>query len=299
MADELQTVSEAGKMLRKRKMEHKKKGGKGKKKQKGKMKKLFKKRARDYYSDNEVEDDNDVEPAPVNRAKCTSYGKEKPTSYIRKKPASHGKQEDDFDDEWEDDGEEHDNEESEISKDEDGEVQPGITKFIDGCNAFRLAFKKIPKKSASDDILIREKGHVKPANFLDSHEKAVLEVATKGVVKLFNAISCSTHFKLDDSVNKAQHAQKALNPSRAKDDKALKKRRREVFFSQLGKTPSQTAVSKAGASNSSKDEGPSWAPLRDNYMLTNAKLKDWDKNPDATAADDMRISADSDSSDDE
>ena len=25
------------------------------------------------------------------------------------------------------------------------------------------------------------------------------------------------------------------------------------------------------------DEGPAWAPLRDNYMLTNPKLKDWDK----------------------
>lgn len=24
-------------------------------------------------------------------------------------------------------------------------------------------------------------------------------------------------------------------------------------------------------------EGPGWAPLRDNYMLTNSKLKDWDK----------------------
>lgn len=26
-------------------------------------------------------------------------------------------------------------------------------------------------------------------------------------------------------------------------------------------------------------EGPAWAPLRDNYMLTNSKLKDWDKVP--------------------
>lgn len=34
----------------------------------------------------------------------------------------------------------------------------------------------------------------------------------------------------------------------------------------------------AGASSDSVDgEGPSWAPLCDNYMLTNSKLKDWDK----------------------
>ncbi|CAK9167181.1 unnamed protein product [Ilex paraguariensis] len=26
-------------------------------------------------------------------------------------------------------------------------------------------------------------------------------------------------------------------------------------------------------------EGPAWAPLRDNFMLTNSKLKDWDKMP--------------------
>lgn len=33
-----------------------------------------------------------------------------------------------------------------------------------------------------------------------------------------------------------------------------------------------------GASSGSADgEVPSWAPLRDNYMLTNPKLKDWDK----------------------
>ena len=26
-------------------------------------------------------------------------------------------------------------------------------------------------------------------------------------------------------------------------------------------------------------EAPAWAPLRDSYMLTNSKLKDWDKMP--------------------
>ncbi|XP_015074473.1 RRP15-like protein [Solanum pennellii] len=337
MAEE--SVSEATKYFRKRKMEHRKKGGKGKKKQKGapfsekrvkidnKMKKLFEKRARDYNSDNE--DDNDGEPSPVTRAKRTAYGKDKPKSYGKEKPTSYGrdkstsyrKEEEDFDEEWADDGEEDLNEEIEISEDEDGEVQPGITKFIDGCNAFRLAFKKIQKKSASDDILgpvlsahkklvaeklaeedverkvkgeakkekhlIREKGHEKPANFLDTYEKSLIAVATKGVVKLFNA------------VNKAQHAQKGLNPSRAKDEKVIKKRRREVFFSELGKAPSQTTVSKAGACNFLEDEGPAWAPLRDNYMLTNPKLKDWDKNPDTTVDDDVRMPADSDSSDDE
>lgn len=29
--------------------------------------------------------------------------------------------------------------------------------------------------------------------------------------------------------------------------------------------------------SSNEDEAPAWAPLRDNYMLANPKLKDWDK----------------------
>ncbi|PNY13680.1 ABC transporter F family member 4-like protein [Trifolium pratense] len=36
---------------------------------------------------------------------------------------------------------------------------------------------------------------------------------------------------------------------------------------------------KANTSTSKgEDEQPSWAPLRDNYMLTNSRIKDWDKN---------------------
>lgn len=31
------------------------------------------------------------------------------------------------------------------------------------------------------------------------------------------------------------------------------------------------------SSNPNEDEAPAWAPLRDNYMLANPKLKDWDK----------------------
>lgn len=34
-----------------------------------------------------------------------------------------------------------------------------------------------------------------------------------------------------------------------------------------------------GTSSARVNEGPGWAPLRDNFMLTNPKLKDWDKMP--------------------
>ncbi|XP_010255744.1 PREDICTED: RRP15-like protein [Nelumbo nucifera] len=82
-------------------------------------------------------------------------------------------------------------------------------------------------------------------------------------------------------VNKAQNAQKGLNPSRSKDAKVLGKRQKEAFFSELRK-PSQAADPPAKG-----DDGPAWAPLRDSYMLTSFKLKDWDKMPETTVGNDM------------
>ncbi|KAI3457693.1 hypothetical protein Pfo_014356 [Paulownia fortunei] len=273
-----------------------------------KMKKLFQKRARDYNSGDEGEDEplqQSGRAIGVNRFK---------------------KNDDEFEGGFSDDGEEENqgSEAEEVSEDENGGIQPGITKFTEGIKAFKLAFKKIVKKSGGDEDvlgpvlsahkkliaeklaeeetekkvkgevkkekhLIAEKGHVKIANYLDAHEKFLLGVATKGVVKLFNA------------VNKAQNAQKGLNPLRSKDEKVIKKRRKEAFFSELGKTSSQSAGTavKVGASSGSVDgEAPSWAPLRDNYMLTNPKLKDWDKMQDTNAADDFGRRSDADSSSD-
>lgn len=301
-------MRESVKPFRKRKSGHKK-GSNFKKKQKQflgnkekvkkidpRLKKLLRKKARDYNSD----DDNEDETAH----------------------ASEDDNADSMDDDVSsDDGKEKKNLGIEIegSENEDNdEIPPGITKFSEGCRAFRIAFKSISKKAISDDSLgpvlsghktlvaeklaeevaerrvkgeakkekhlVGEKGHVKPANYLDAHEKFLISVATKGVVKLFNA------------VNKAQNAQKGLNPSRSKDAKVIKKRRKERFFSELGKTPVADTSTKVHASSG---EGPSWAPLRDNYMLTNSKLKDWDKMPDKVVHDDIgRMSEDSSSDDD-
>ncbi|XP_011069684.1 RRP15-like protein [Sesamum indicum] len=263
------------------------------------MRKLFQKRAREYNSDEEGEYEQLQQSAL-----STGVAKFK-------------KSDDEFEGGFSDNSEEENQriEEYEVSEDEDGGIQPGITKFTEGIKAFKLAFKKVVKKSGGDEEvlgpvlsahkkllaeklaeeeeekkvkgeakkekhLIGEKGHVKPENYLDAHEKFLLSVATKGVVKLFNA------------VNKAQTAQKGLNPSRSKDEKVIKKRTKEAFFSELGKTSSQSAgtgtVVKVGTSNGSVDgETPAWAPLRDNYMLTNPKLKDWDKMQDADDADDF------------
>lgn len=316
MAEEVQ-MQEVGKGPRKRNIGHKK--GKGKKKQKvfqgsgqkvkmdGKTKKLFRKRARDYNSDNsdDDEEDNDVveeEPAP-------------PITFEKKNVHFANEEEDDEKSSDEEVDEDVDVS-NEVSDDEDGTIQPGIMKFFEGNMSFKKAFKKIIKRSGSDDVvlgpvlsaykklvvkklaedvaekkvkgdakkektLLGEKGHVKPDAFSVSHEKLLMGIATKGVVKLFNA------------VNKAQSSQKGLNPSRSKDAKVIQKRRKEAFFSELGKPSSNATVSASG-------EGPGWAPLRDNYMLTTSKLKDWDKAADVPeATDDFGRQENSSSDDDE
>ncbi|BAA97004.1 unnamed protein product [Arabidopsis thaliana] len=279
-----------------------------------KNQKLFQKRARDYNSDDDEEEDDE--------------SKKQPEVTIREKIFSDAN----MGPNYEEIGEE-DNDENSDGEDH-GEIESGITKFAtDGCNAFKIAFKAIMKKTKGDDTLgpvlsahkhligeklaedeaekkakgqarkakhlIAEKGHVKPGSYLDSHEKILIGVATKGVVKLFNA------------VNKAQHAQKGLNPSRSKDAKVLKKRRKEAFLSELGKTKTDTkpstldehrsklvfclelasiekgSPSVARAAHKSEDEAPVWAPLRDNYMLANPKLKDWDKKQETSEGDDF------------
>ncbi|KAL8031148.1 hypothetical protein ABFX02_13G006400 [Erythranthe guttata] len=300
-----------------------------------KMQKMFQKRARDYNSSGEEEEDEPRRRQSGGAAGCNRKdggggggGEERPPRGQFPRQTIYNKfqkKDDEFEGGFSDDGEEEDQgaDAEEVSEDENGGIQPGVTKFAEGINAFRLAFKKIVKKSGGDeDILgpvlsankklvaeklaeeesekkvkgeakkekhlIREKGHLAEVpKHLDAHEKFLLGIATKGVVKLFNA------------VNKAQNAKNGLNPSRSKDEKVLKKRRKEAFFSELGRTPSGsvgTAV-KVGTSGGSADgEGPSWAPLRDNYMLTNPKLKDWDKMQDTNVEDEFGRQSDADSS---
>ncbi|OVA01593.1 Protein of unknown function DUF1665 [Macleaya cordata] len=289
------------------------KGGKAKKGEKGfrgtekkvridqKMQKLFRQRARDYNSDDD--DNEELEP---------EVGKEngRPLDY---EEASDGNST----------GEEGENgpgadEEKGDSEDEGYEIQPGITKFTEGCRAFKIAFNKITKKHVSDDPLgpvlsghkklvaeklaeeeserkvkgeakkekhtVREQGHVMPENFLGPHEKFLIGVATKGVL-----LGYENFVARGMQVSKAQNAQKGLNPSRSKDAKVLGKRRRAAFLSELRKKTSQAADTSFKGTKSTgaeDDDGPAWAPLRDSYMLTSSKLKNWDKMEDTSVAHD-------------
>lgn len=262
--------------------------GKGKKlRLSKKMRNLFEKRARQYNSDDDEEEREEGEEALGD----TRIGR----------------------------GGDNSSEENDGS--EEVEIQPGVMKFTDGVRAFRLAFKNIIKRNVADDSLgpvlsghkqlvakklaeekaerkvkgeakkekhlVAEKGHFKPANYLDSHEKFLIGIATKGVVKLFNA------------VNKAQKAQKGLDPSRSKDAKVIRRRRKEAFFSELGKTSRDSSSKGNTSSDPRNEEEPAWAPLRDNYMLTNPKLKDWDKMADSAIVDDVGMMSEDSGSDDD
>ncbi|XP_020589988.1 RRP15-like protein [Phalaenopsis equestris] len=238
-----------------------------------KMMQLYKKRAKAYSSDaDEIEEDE------------ISSEEEEPMGFVDLKGDSGSE------------NEEHG----------EGYVhRQGITKFTDGCRAFKTAFMKIMKKNLTNDplgpvlsehkklvaeklaeeeadykakgevknekLMVAEKGHIKPVGFLDAKEKLLISIATKGVVKLFNA------------VNKAQNPQKGLNPSKSKDVKALAKQRKETFLSELKKSSTTSTInsSKVSHFNKNNDEEPAWAPLRDGYMLTSSKLKDWDKMEDS------------------
>ncbi|KAK1427880.1 hypothetical protein QVD17_16587 [Tagetes erecta] len=314
-------MQEAGQGQRKRKIGNKK--GKGKKKMKvfqgsgqkvkmdGKMKKLFRRKARDYNSD-DSDDENDIDEMPVKF--------EKKQSQIKNKEDDEKSSDEEMDD---DDADDADGDVGNDGSDDEEEItEHGIMKFSEGSTSFKKAFKKIVKRSGSDDVLgpvlsahknlvvkklaeeaaekkakgdarkekllLSEKGHVKPDAFSVSHEKLLIGVATKGVVKLFNA------------VNKAQSSQKGLNPSRSKDAKVIQKRRKEAFFSELGKSPSGSNAKVGTSGNAGDTEGPAWAALRDNYMLTTSKLKDWDKAADeAEATDDFGRQDDSSSEEDD
>ncbi|PWZ12565.1 RRP15-like protein [Zea mays] len=286
--------------------------------------KLLRKRARDYNSDDEDEagDDRQQEHLPNPQRRVDEDDDE---------ALSHSEPEE---------GEDEDEDE------EEGASSSAVTRFEQGCRAFRVAFLKIMAKKLPDDPLgpimsahktlvaaklaeeveehkpkrearkekrvAAEKGHVIPKDHLDSKEKELIKVATKGVVRLFNAVSTpilyqSVTFKLcmllfTIVVSKAQKSRKDLNPSRTKDAKVIAKERKNTFLAELKMSSHQDKkrnISSNFSKHAVKDEDePAWAPLRDTYML-GSKLKDWDKMKDSSAVSEEKKVPSIDSSDEE
>ncbi|KAK6927657.1 hypothetical protein RJ641_006248, partial [Dillenia turbinata] len=159
-----------------------------------------------------------------------------------------------------------DNAEVEVSEgegEEDG-AQPGITKFTEG-----IAFKKITKENLTDDplgpVLSRQK-QLLAEKLAEEESEQKVKGESKKEKKLIiwldvYRLPLGGYTSSLIWVNKAQNAQKGLDPSRFKDAK--------------GKTSAPAQDKPSGGQGDS--EGPAWAPLRDSYMLTTSKLKDWDK----------------------
>uniref|UniRef100_A0A2N9IQL8 Uncharacterized protein n=1 Tax=Fagus sylvatica TaxID=28930 RepID=A0A2N9IQL8_FAGSY len=108
-----------------------------------KMRKLFRKRAREYNSD-EDEDEDDID---------NDNDDENSMPVIRHDVESEKEEADAEAEEGEDVNLNGDNGVSDDEKEESNRIQPGITQLVDGSRAFRMAFKSIINKMVPHDIL--------------------------------------------------------------------------------------------------------------------------------------------------
>lgn len=123
--------------------------------------------------------------------------------------------------------------------------------------------------------LVREKNHVKPQLHADVKERALIKLATKGVVRLFNA------------VQKAQEArQEALGSSR-RAAKGASEAGRAAFIKELkgvaagGARPSPTQrPSKQTAHTVGPGGTTGWSVLRDDFVLERPTLRGFDRRQD-------------------
>jgi hypothetical protein len=127
------------------------------------MKKLYNKRAGEYNSDDD--EDETTAPAALKTRGVASMKTRGVTSITKKK---HEEEDIESEELSEDEGEavgqrtqkkknvtdKKVNFSEDEGEDDDDEIQPGITKFSEGCKAFKMAFKNIIKKSVSDDLLV-------------------------------------------------------------------------------------------------------------------------------------------------
>ncbi|GBG76899.1 hypothetical protein CBR_g23113 [Chara braunii] len=119
------------------------------------------------------------------------------------------------------------------------------------------------------------KGRVLPLTYLDVKEKQLLKIATRGVVKLFNAVSEARKVEEEDV-----------------DEKDAVKLKKAAFLSELRGTlmrgPSnggQEDAKKMGGTVAVQMERrsggevsqPGWEVLKEDYMVRQSRLKDWDQ----------------------
>lgn len=169
------------------------------------------------------------------------------------------------------------------TQDDEKKVDPGIMKDLpkksedEEAEAAKAA-KKAREESrvaALQRKLFQNKDHKVPDFSGAELEAKLRKVATRGVVKLFNAIK--THQKL---------VAEPVGTTRSVTDEASKKKFMDSLKRDRSKKPSTDADDDFDTplppSKIKKGPGaaaPSWEVLRDDYML-GAKMKDWNKESD-------------------
>lgn len=147
--------------------------------------------------------------------------------------------------------------------------------------------RKAKSKSKREKQALREKGHTIMALYPVVKDRELIKLATKGVVKLFNAVS------------KAQSVQEAAKTSKESEVKEVAKRSKSTFLATLqggNRAVSQTLNMQQRLPDSNKEgtieDQPGWSALRDSFMLGKSRLKDWDTKQDGEA--DLKVAESSD-----
>lgn len=122
---------------------------------------------------------------------------------------------------------------------------------------------------------LREKAHLYPQSVTDTKEKDLVKLATRGVVKLFNAVS------------KAQKVQASAD---GRDARVVAKQSKAAFLAEVKGSGTSVAVGnkrrlpssseppfKFETSESQNQSTSRWSVVKDDFMIGKQKLKDWDK----------------------
>ncbi|XP_031559678.1 RRP15-like protein [Actinia tenebrosa] len=134
---------------------------------------------------------------------------------------------------------------------------------------------KQKKKRADQRHTMFEKDHVVPDRSNLTYDRELVHIATRGVVKLFNAVS--KHQK--DTEAKLKKA-----TTEVKKSKVMESMNKTAFLDLLksnsdekqDKKKMETELNKGKNKQTEEDKSSSWNILRDDFMM-GAKMKDWDK----------------------
>ena len=123
--------------------------------------------------------------------------------------------------------------------------------------------------------LLRAQARTRPESNLDEREAALQKIATRGVVKLFNAVA--------EAQRGAEAAELETSASAKKQAAALSK---DGFLNML-----KSGGAAAAEAQPEREEGagaPNWDVLKDDYGMEHTKLKHWDDDGDESSSEDER-----------